>query len=258
MLDFFMLQCIPEPALITCRDIGAHRKTRPMLYLLLAIIVIACLAGPQVWGKHVLEKYNRQDDSIRGTGAQFARHLLEKLELGQKIQVEETQQGDHYDPHQKCVRLNQQHFRQMSLAAMVIAAHEVGHAIQDMEDNHWLRRQQRMVRVAQAISTVAPIALAVAPVLLLFTRSPAVTALTLLIGAGSMAVGVIVQLMTLPVEMDASFNKALPILQQGGYLAPGQQQGARRILQAAAMTYLAASLYQLLNFAYWLRLLRRG
>lgn len=229
-----------------------------MLYLILAIILITCLAGPQVWVKHVLEKYNRQDSSIRGSGAQFAHHLLGKLGLEQKIQVEETDQGDHYDPQQKCVRLNKQHFSQMSLAAIVIAAHEVGHAIQDMEDNHWLRRQQRMVRFAQAVSAVAPVALAVAPILLLFTHSPAISLLTILIGAGSMAVGVIVQLLTLPVEIDASFNKALPILQQGGYLAADQQAGARRILQAAAMTYLAASLYQLLNFAYWIRLLRRG
>lgn len=229
-----------------------------MLYLIIALLIIALLTGPQLWVHWVIERNNKAATDIKGTGGEFARHLINKLGLEDEIKVEETEQGNHYSPNDKAVRLNKSQYQTRSLSAMVIAAHEVGHAIQDKENYHWMRRQQRLAILAHGVSIIAPVALAVSPILLLFTRSPALSALTLLLGIGSMALNVIVQLMTLPVETDASFQKALPILEQGGYLqGEKQHRQARRILQAAAMTYVAAALYQMLNFSYWLRLLRR-
>jgi Zn-dependent membrane protease YugP len=79
----------------------------------------------------------------------------------------------------------------------------------------------------------------------------------LAIAIGSMLLGAMVHLITLPVEFDASFNKALPILQSGQYLHEGDLPHANRILKAAAFTYVAASLASLLNLGRWLAVLRR-
>ena len=76
-------------------------------------------------------------------------------------------------------------------------------------------------------------------------------------GIATMGISTLVHLVTLPVEWDASFRRALPILQQGNYLSPEDEQGARRILTAAALTYVAASLASLLNLWRWIAFLRR-
>ena len=78
----------------------------------------------------------------------------------------------------------------------------------------------------------------------------------LVIGLATLASGIIVHLMTLPTEIDASFRRALPLLDKGGYLRPEDRPHARRILTAAAFTYVASSLMGLVNFWWWLRILR--
>jgi len=96
----------------------------------------------------------------------------------------------------------------------------------------------------------------VAPMLGLLTRAPSPALVSVLAGFLIMGFGVVVQLVTLPVELEASFPKALPVL-EAGYLEPGQVPAARRILRAAAWTYVAASLASLLNFWRWMTILRR-
>ena len=96
----------------------------------------------------------------------------------------------------------------------------------------------------------------VSPVIFLLTRVPQSTLLTAVIGAIGMLAVVWVQFMNLPVENDASFNKALPILEEG-YLMISDQPAARQVLKAAALTYVAAALASLLNLGRWIAVLRR-
>jgi Zn-dependent membrane protease YugP len=96
-----------------------------------------------------------------------------------------------------------------------------------------------------------------APIVLLAVRIPQASMVVLLLAVGSMALGTLVHLATLPVELDASYGKALPILQQGNYLHHGDLPHARRILKAAALTYVAGSLASLLNLGRWIAVLRR-
>ena len=103
---------------------------------------------------------------------------------------------------------------------------------------------------------VGPALLLAAPVLAAVTHSPALTLLSVVAAFLMLGLGLVVQLVTLPVELDASFNKALPIL-EAGYLTPGQYRSARQLLRAAAFTYVAGSLAGLLNFWRWVRVLRR-
>ena len=95
-----------------------------------------------------------------------------------------------------------------------------------------------------------PIAAAVA-------RTPMAGVVVMMAGMATMGISTLVHLVTLPVEWDASFRRALPVLQQGNYLSPDDERGARRILTAAALTYVAASLASLLNLWRWIAFLRR-
>ena len=119
-----------------------------------------------------------------------------------------------------------------------------------------LRWRTRLVVIATASQKLGSFLLFASPVLTLATRAPSAGVVTLLAAFLIMGMNVLVQLLTLPVELDASFNKALPLL-KAGYLSPAQYQGARRILQAASFTYLSASLAGLLNFWRWLEVLKR-
>jgi Zn-dependent membrane protease YugP len=94
-----------------------------LLFLALAIL-------PSLWVQAVLARHGRERADFPGTGGEFARHLLDEMNLGD-VKVEETSLGDHYDPETKTVRLLPRHFGGRSLTAVVIAAHEVGHAMQD-------------------------------------------------------------------------------------------------------------------------------
>ena len=110
--------------------------------------------------------------------------------------------------------------------------------------------------MAQLIEKMGSLFFIVAPILVLVTRAPSSGIALFVIALASMSLATLVHIVTLPVEFDASFNKALPILEQG-YLSAEQIPAARKILSAAALTYVSASLASLLNIGRWLALLKR-
>jgi Zn-dependent membrane protease YugP len=173
------------------------------------------------------------------------------------ITVETTEQGDHYDPEAKTVRLTPDNFNGKSLTAITVAAHEVGHAIQDHTGYQPLAERTRLVRFAQGAEKLGAVVMIGIPIATALTRTPAAGVLVLVAGMATMGISTLVHLLTLPVEWDASFRRALPVLQHGNYLSPDDMQGARRILIAAALTYVAASLASLLNLWRWIAFLRR-
>jgi len=229
-----------------------------MIWLVLGVALLACIFLPSVWVKQVLRKYSKPADryQTQGSGGALARHLLDRFDL-KDIKVEATEAGDHFDPEAKAVRLSADNFSGHSLTAITVAAHEVGHAIQDARGEALFKTRQRLVSAAASGQKVASIMLIAAPLLSVLTRAPQTGALMLLIGVAAMSLGTLVHLVTLPVELDASFGKALPILEEGNYLQDGDLPHARRILKAAALTYVAGSLASLLNLGRWLAVLRR-
>jgi len=227
-----------------------------MIYLLLLVLVLLLLLGPQVWVQWVMTRYNhRPEENFPGSGGELARHLLDRFSL-QSVQVEATDSGDHYDPTDKTIRLTKDKLTGKTLTAITTAAHEVGHALQDAVDDPLFRLRGRLVGFSVSAQKIGSLLLFAAPLLSLVTRTPAAGVISAIAAFLILGSNVIVQLVTLPVELDASFKKALPLL-EGGYLAPAQYVGARRILRAASLTYLSASLAGLLNFWQWLRLVRR-
>ncbi len=219
------------------------------------LIFGAIIFLPQYWVKHVITKHGVNRDDFPGTGGELAEHLIADLQLG-NVQLETTEKGDHYDPDAKMVRLMDAHHSGKSISAVVIAAHEIGHAIQDHRGEKLLALRQRLAKFAAASDVVASIFFFAAPVLAVVARTPIAFFSLVAFGVGLLAIRILVHLVTLPVEFDASFNKALPILEQGGYLHPDDMPAARQVLKAAALTYVAGALVSLLDLARWIRIIR--
>ncbi|MFC1337162.1 MAG: zinc metallopeptidase [gamma proteobacterium symbiont of Clathrolucina costata] len=227
-----------------------------MVYFLLLGILLLLILGPQLWVQHVMTKYNRhQEENFPGNGAELARHLLDRHGLNQ-VQVEKAESGDHYDPGDKAVRLSKDKLEGRTLTAITIAAHEVGHALQDAAGESLFQWRSRLGSIAVGAQRLGSFLLFVSPILSIVTRAPSAGLLSATAAFLVMGSNVILQLATLPVELDASFKKALPLL-KSGYLEPEQYRGAEKILRAAAFTYLSASLAGLLNFWQWIRVLKR-
>ncbi|MDJ0748923.1 MAG: zinc metallopeptidase [Woeseiaceae bacterium] len=225
----------------------------------LAIFIAAlCIVvfGPSIWVSRVIDRYSVPADRYSGTGAQLARHLLDRHGL-KTVGVEQTEHGDHYDPEQKCVRLSSDKFDGRSLTAITVAAHEVGHAVQDRDDYAPLRMRTRLVTATRGIEKLGAVVLMVSPFLGLLTRAPSIGLLTF--GAGLLTLGTaaVVHLITLPTEFNASFSRALPMLDEHRILKRVDRPHARKLLTAAALTYVSASLMSMLNIARWIAILRR-
>ena len=142
-----------------------------MFYLVLMITIIALVLGPAYWVKHTLAKYSHPEDRYPGTGGELARILLDWANL-QAVKVEVTEQGDHYDPIEKAVRLTADKFNGKSLTAITVAAHEVGHAIQDRDGYLPLKLRTRLVQIAAPAEKLGAAILMLAPIIMVATRAP--------------------------------------------------------------------------------------
>ena len=225
-----------------------------MFYILLLAALVLLMYSPMWWIKRVLSKHSGERSDFPGTGGDMARHLLRIMEMDD-VKVEETQIGDHYDPAARAVRLTKDKLDGRTLTGVVVAAHEVGHAIQHFHGDAMFSLRTGIAQLTMLFTRAAPIFLIAIP--LLSWWNPGITRWALIAAIGSMVLGVILNLVTLPVELDASFGKALPLLQKGEYLNEQDIQSAHQILRAAAFTYVAASLASLLNLGVLARVLRR-
>lgn len=227
-----------------------------MHYLIIIGIIILLVFGPQYWAQYTFRRYSKPMDRIPGTGGELARHLLDRFEM-KHVKVEQAgREGDHYDPTDKVVRLSPANHDDNSLTAVAVAAHEVGHAIQHHRGEAMFNWRTRLAVLAMLVQKLGAAAMIAMPIVTVLSRAPSVSILMVVIGLGSMLIATLVHLATLPVELDASFVKALPVLIEGEYITAEDEPAVRRILRAAAFTYLAASLASMLNLWRWVRILR--
>jgi hypothetical protein len=203
-----------------------------------------------------MQRYSSPEDRYELSGADAARKMLDVAGL-QSVKVETTDQGDHYDPAAKVVRLSAQNYLGRSLTATSIAAHEVGHAIQDASGYAPLHLRTRLVKWVGPIEKTGAVLMMATPLIIGITRLPMAGLLMLLGGFLTLGSAVVVHMLTLPTELDASFGRALPMLEEQGMLYEKDAPHARKLLKAAAMTYVSASLMSILNIARWWAILRR-
>jgi Zn-dependent membrane protease YugP len=220
---------------------------------LVTALVLALIFGPNLWVMATMRRHAAERPDYPGTGGELARHLLDEAGL-QHVKVERVAAGDHYAPDDKAVRLSAGNFDGRSITAVAVAAHEVGHALQHAEGYRPLMLRQTLAKWAVNINRLGAVLLVATPVLFALTRSPVI-----LFGqvAGAFAImltTVLIHVLTLPTEFNASFRRALPVLER--FIPQEDMPAARSVLKAAAFTYVAAALTTLLDITRWLRLLR--
>lgn len=219
------------------------------------ILLLALATLPQLWVRAVMSRHSYDRPDFPGTGGQFARHLLDEMNL-REIGVEQTDTGDHYDPEAKAVRLSQDNFAGRSLTAVTVAAHEVGHAMQDATNYPPLVARTRLAKTGAVVERVGAFVMIAAPLMAVVVKHPAGMLFQIVAGLALLAYTVLIHVTTLPVEFDASFKRALPVLRAGQYIPESDMPAARGILRAAALTYVAGALISLINIARWMRVLR--
>ena len=224
-----------------------------MLVVLALVFALALL--PQIWVRKVIARHGAERADFPGTGGEFARHVLDEMRLT-GVKVEETTLGDHYDPDAKAVRLSPEHFAGRSLSAVVIAAHEAGHAMQDASGYQPLHARTRLAKQAIRMEKVAAVVMLAAPIVMALAKAPHLLVIEVFVGVMIFALSILIHAVTLPVEFDASFRRALPVLQAGRYIKDEDLRSANEILRAAAFTYVAAAAMSLLDVARWFRVLR--
>lgn len=231
-------------------------RAKSVAIAIFVLLVLALVFGPGIWVKRVLSRYSEPADRYTGTGAQLARHLLDRNGLSSVV-VEQTETGDHYDPDARAVRLTPDKYNGRSLTAITVAAHEVGHALQDHGNYGPLRWRTRLVKATRGIERIGAGVLLISPFLGLVTRVPSIGLLTFAAGFLTLGTSALIHFITLPTEFDASFARALPMLDEHRVLKSVDRPHARKLLTAAALTYVSASLMSLLNIARWMMILRR-
>lgn len=223
------------------------------LIFLAAVLALAFL--PQMWVRRVIARYAHDRTDIPSSGGQMARNLLDRMGLT-NVTVEETTLGDHYDPEAKAVRLSKENFERRSLSAIVIAAHEVGHAMQDATAYKPLQARQRLARHAIGVEKIGAVLMLATPFMFILMKSPVALLIEIAAAVFIMSFAILIHAVTLPVEFDASFRRAMPLMQAANVLRKEDEPAARQILRAAALTYVAAAAMSLLDVMRWLRVLR--
>lgn len=218
----------------------------PTILILLPALIFSGWAQSKISSTY--NQYSKVGNQRGLTGAQVARFILDNAGL-QNIAIEPVrgQLTDHYDPRGKVLRLSEGVFDSQSVAAIGVASHEVGHAIQDATN-------YGPMRLRGAIVPLAAIGGNLSMVLILFGLFLGGSQFVQ-IGTFLFLFTVIFQLVTLPVEFDAS-KRALRILNTG-ILSPQELEGAKKVLNAAALTYVAAAIAGILNFLRLVLLSRR-
>ena len=220
----------------------------PTIIIVIPAIILAFYAQSKVQG--TFQKYLKVNASRGYTGAQVARELLQREGLA-GVRVEQVQGNltDHYDPRQHVIRLSTPVYSGRSLAALGVAAHETGHAIQHATQYAPLNIRHSLVPVAN-IGSQLGLPLAIFGFFFFGSELLLHTGIVLFTGA------VLFQVVTLPVEFNAS-SRAMALLEQGGYLQGNEVQGAKKVLNAAALTYVAAALVSILHLVRLLALAGR-
>lgn len=202
-------------------------------YFLVIIGMVICL-GASFRVNSVMKKYGKVRNSTGITGAEAARQILNNEGL-YNVQIEclQADSGDHYDPRTNTVRLSYQNYNEATVTAVGVAAHECGHAIQHAKGYSPLNFRTALVPVVN-IGSKLGVPLIILGVILSWNY------VLIQIGIWAFSLAVLFQLVTLPVEFNAS-SRAIAKIDQYGLVSVEENRGCKKVLSAAAMTYVAAA-----------------
>ena len=221
-----------------------------IIWVLLPSILISGFFSLRV--KAAFNKYSRVASRNGYTGAQAARKLLDRAGL-QHVDVVQTSGflSDHYNPMTKSLVLSQDVYHGQSVASIGIAAHEAGHALQDASNYGPLRLRSKMVPLCTIGNTLGYIVMVVGLLMLYASGGAGIGKYVVFFGCGLFSLVLLFQLVTLPVEFDAT-RRAKELVVDAGIIYREERVGMDKVLNAAAMTYVAAMVTTLLTLAYYI------
>jgi Zn-dependent membrane protease YugP len=250
--------CARRPRPVRAGGAGAAREIRALyffdpMYFVYVGPAILLAAWAQWKVKSAYANASRMPASSGLTGAGAAQRILNAYGVAD-VAIEPVRSflGDHYDPRRKVLRLSPDVYHGRSLASVGIAAHEVGHAIQDAQAYAPLAIRNGLVPMA-SIGSQLSMAMLMVGLILAYMRIGLGQPIAV-IGLGLFAVVVLFQLINLPVEFNAS-SRAKTILVSQGIIAPTEQRAVGKVLSAAAMTYVAATIVAIMQMLYFASLI---
>ena len=202
-----------------------------IIYLIFLFILFV---APIIWYNYIFKKNDKVLINMPFTGFEFGKELLQEHNLND-VQIEATKLGDHYDLINKKVMVLEDRLAKKSLTSITIICHEIAHAIQHKENYKPLKRRNVIIRNTSWITQLGSGILLIGFPIIFATGSYGFIKICLAIAAFSLLISALIHIITLDVEIDASFNKAYPIIKQKVPIE--YHQACRSILLAAALTY---------------------
>ena len=212
-----------------------------MIFLII-LFLISML--PVVWLNYVFKKNDEILPNMPFNGIEFGNQLIKELEL-KDVSLEKTLIGDHYDLDQRKVKVGEDRLKKKSLTSISIICHEIGHAIQHAENYTPLITRTKLVKNTLWINKIAFAVIYIGLPLIFATGYLPFIKVCILLILLSLFIGVVIHLVTLEVELDASFNKAMPIIQKK--IPEVYHDSCRSILRAAAFTYVVGVFKNLIS-----------
>ena len=212
--------------------------------MIFLIVLFSISILPVVWINYVFKKNDEILPNMPFNGIEFGNQLIKELEL-KDVCLEKTLIGDHYDLDQRKVKVGEDRLRKKSLTSISIICHEIGHAIQHAENYTPLITRTKLVKNTLWINKIAFAVIYIGlPIIFATGYLPLIKVCILLILL-SLFIGVVIHLVTLEVELDASFNKAMPIIKKK--IPEVYHDSCRSILRAAAFTYVVGVFKNLIS-----------
>ena len=195
---------------------------------------------PNLWVNYILKKNNEILPDMPFTGKELGNKILKELNIN-NVTIHSIKQLDHYNPIEKKVHISENKIDKKSITSISVVVHEIGHAIQDKENYKPLILRQKLIEKTMIFQRLGSFLLIIGlPSIFAFTKSPLITFIAAILIMGCLSTNVLIHLITLPVEFDASFKRALPILKK--YVPNENMKQCKSVLRAAAFTYLAQSI----------------
>ena len=223
-----------------------------MIKIFLYLIPLALIYLPDLWIKYNFKKNNKIFQDMPFSGKELGEKILEENNI-REIPINSIKDlpigSCHYDPKKKEINISESIYNRKSITSLAVIVHEIGHAIQDKENSKLLNLRISLIKKTNVLQKIGSIVLIIGiPSIFALTKSPFIVLLMTLIIIASFSTNVLIHLITLPTEIDASFKKALPILNR--YVPKENLKQCRSVLTAAALTYLAASIRSIINLRF--------
>ena len=210
-----------------------------MIKLFFYILPFLVVFLPSLWVNYILKKFNVTFSDMPFTGKELGKKILEDQNIT-NVSINSIKQLDHYNPIEKKIHISEDKINKKSITSIAVVAHEIGHAIQDKENYKPLKLRQTLIEKTLILQRIGSFLLIIGlPSIFAFTKNPFITFLAGIMIMGCLSTNVLIHLITLPVELDAS-KKALNILEK--YVPNKNLKQCKSVLRAAALTYLAQSI----------------